>query len=131
MKQSRTKLSQLISWQALSGQLYSQSVEKIAAYLLSERRTNELDSIMRDVQASWAEAGYVEVLASSAHELSEGLKQKITQEVRKIHPTAKKIIITEVPDPSIIGGVRLNLADRQLDLSIEAKLNKFKQLVTP
>ena len=130
MKQSRTKLSQLISRQALSGQLDSQSVEKIAAYLLSERRTNELDSIMRDVQASWAEAGYVEVLASSDHELSEGLKQKITQEVRKIHPTAKKIIITEVPDPSIIGGVRLNLADRQLDLSIEAKLNKFKQLVT-
>jgi F0F1-type ATP synthase delta subunit len=28
----------------------------------------------------------------------------------------------------VIGGVRLSLANQQLDLSVESKLNKFKQL---
>jgi F0F1-type ATP synthase delta subunit len=36
--------------------------------------------------------------------------------------------VTEVLDPEVLGGVRLSLANQQLDLSVEAKLNKFKQL---
>jgi len=38
--------------------------------------------------------------------------------------------VTEVADPAIIGGVQIALADQQLDLSVEAKLNKFKQLTS-
>lgn len=130
MKQARVKISQVIAKQALDNQLDSQSIKKIAAYLLNERRTSELSSIMRDVQEVWAEAGRIEVLASSAHDLTGELKQRINTQVRQFYPNAKKIIITEIHDPSIIGGVRLNLPGRQLDLSIEAKLNKFKQLLT-
>ena len=101
---------------------------QIAAMLLVEGRVGELDSILRDIQADWALHGYVEVLARSAHPLSQATKDEIADRVRTLYPKAEKIVVTEVADPSVVGGVQINLADKQLDLSVEAKLNKFKQL---
>ncbi|MBC7582010.1 F0F1 ATP synthase subunit delta [Aeromicrobium sp.] len=127
MKAPRTRISSTIAESTLNSGSSTALVHEIAAYLLSENRVGELNSIMRDVQADWAKAGYVEVLASTAHELSADVRAKITKQVQTLHPDAKQIIVTEVLDPTIIGGVRLSLANRQLDLSVEAKLNKFKQ----
>lgn len=128
MKQSRTKLAQNISDRTLKDGSSKKLAREIAAYLLAERRTNELDSVLRDVHADWAEAGHVEVLAASAHPLTTATKAEINRQVKHIYPRANKIIITEVHDPSVIGGVQLELPNQQLDLSVEAKLNKFKQL---
>jgi F0F1-type ATP synthase delta subunit len=96
--------------------------------LLSEGRAQELNSVLRDVQVDWAESGYVEVLAASAHPLTTAVRADIERQVKTLYPNAKQIVVTEVPDPDVIGGVRLSLANQQLDLSVEAKLNKFKQL---
>jgi F0F1-type ATP synthase delta subunit len=101
---------------------------EIAAYLLSERRVSDLSSLTRDIQDMWANAGHVEVLASSTYPLSGEIKLHIEKIIKDVYPDAKEIVVTEVHDPAIIGGVRLNLANQQLDLSIKAKLNKFKQL---
>ena len=76
MKAPRTRIASTIADRTLnSGQSGQESAAKsvakeVAAYLLAENRVGELDSILRDVQADWAEAGYVEVLASSAFPLS-------------------------------------------------------------
>lgn len=129
MKTPRTRIAKTIADKALTGNPKKLSKE-VAAYLLSERRANELDSLLRDVQADWAEAGYVEVIASSAHPLSTSVKSDIAKRVQKLYPKAKKIIVTEEHDAEIIGGVKLTLANQQLDLSVEAKLNKFKQLTS-
>jgi F0F1-type ATP synthase delta subunit len=130
MKASRTKLAQAIADHTLKTGASKSLSREVAAYLLSERRVNELDSVLRDVQADWAAAGFVEVIASSAHPLTAAAKADITRQVKRLYPAAKRIIVTEVHDPAIIGGVRLNVANRQLDLSVEAKLNTFKQLTT-
>lgn len=131
MKAPRTRIARVVADKTLQGGktgLPKRFVRELAAYLLSERRTGELSSIMRDIQADWAEAGRVEVIASSAHPLSAAVKADVVREMKRLYPSAKEIAVTEQRDPAVIGGVRLNLADRQLDLSIEAKLNKFKQL---
>jgi len=128
MKQSRTKLAQTIAGQTLKKGASRRFSQEVAAYLLAEGRVSELDSLLRDIQADWATAGHVEVLAASAHPLSAGVKAEIKKQVKRLYPAAKQIIITEQHDPEVIGGVRLNLPNQQLDLSIEAKLNKFKQL---
>lgn len=130
MKTARSRIATIIADKSLAGGSKKALSNEVAAYLLSERRISELDSLLRDVQADWAKAGYVEVMASSAHPLSATAKAEITKQIKRLYPQAKKIIVTEVHDPEILGGVRLNLADEQLDLSVEAKLNKFKQLTT-
>jgi F0F1-type ATP synthase delta subunit len=130
MKTPRTQIAHIVADSALSGGSTKKLSQEVAAYLLSERRIGELASLLRDVQADWAEAGFVEVLASSAHPLTADVKANIQRQMKKLFPSARRIIVSEIHDPYVIGGVRLNLANQQLDLSVEAKLNKFKQLTT-
>lgn len=130
MKLSRVSIAHTIADKALKSGVTPQLSQEVAAYLLTEGRVNELSSVMRDVQAELEQEGYVEVVARSAHDLDQSNRESITSRVKSIFPNAKQIIITEIHDPNVIGGVRLSLANQQLDLSVEAKLNKFKQLTT-
>ncbi|MFI5270896.1 MAG: F0F1 ATP synthase subunit delta [Candidatus Saccharimonadales bacterium] len=130
MKEPRTQISQMIASKVLKSGSSKKLLQEIAALLLFEHRVGDLDSILRDVQNDWANNGYVEVLATSAFPLDKSTKLDIEKRIKKYYPNAKRIIVTEIRDPEIIGGVRLNLADKQLDLSIEAKLNKFKHLTS-
>ncbi len=130
MKQSRTKISKTVANQTLKSGSTKKSSQQLAAYLLAERRVHDLSSIVRDIQQDWANAGYVEVLAFSAHQLSASIKSDIAKQIKQLYPSAKQIIITEVHDPEILGSVKLSLANQQLDMSVEAKLNRFKQLTT-
>lgn len=128
MKTPRTRIAQVIADRTLKGGSDDKLVREVAAYILAERRVGELNSLMRDVQEDWAQAGQVEVIASSAYPLSPEVRRDIEAQVTSLYPNARRIIVTEVLDPDVIGGVRLRLANQQLDLSVEAKLNKFKQL---
>ena len=128
MKQSRVKLAQTVARRSLEGKDTAKLSREVAAYLLQEGRVGELESILRDVQVDWAEAGMVEILAYRAHALSADTKREITGQVKNVYPQATKITITEIEDPEVIGGVRLVMPNQQFDLSVEAKLAKFKQL---
>lgn len=129
MKASRARLARLVADRTLKQGVSKRFDREVAAYLLSEGRVNELDSLLRDVQADWAEVGHVEVAARSAYPLSTAVKADIRREVKKVHPKARQIVINEVIDLDMVGGVRLNLPNQQLDLTIRTKLNTFKQLV--
>ena len=130
MKTSRTTIARIITDQTLKGGSTKKLSQEVAAYLLGERRVGDLDSLLRDVQDGWAEAGFVEVLAASAHPLPSQVKLDIKSHLKRLFPGARQIIVTEVRDPDVIGGVRLTTANQQLDLTARAKLNKFKRLTT-
>lgn len=109
---------------------------EIAAYLLEARRTGELNSLLRDIMEVRASRGIVEVMAVTAHPITAAVRADIEKNIRK-HillaagaPAASKIIVSERLDPAVVGGVRLELANRQLDLSVRAQLNRFKQLTS-
>lgn len=128
MKTSRSKIANMIADKTLKDGVAPEYVKEIAAYLLSEHRIGEVDSLLRDVQAAWASRGYVEVLARTAHSLTPQETEEIRRQISALYPNAQNVAVTEVSDLNVVGGVRLSLANQQLDLSVEAKLNKFKQL---
>ena len=128
MKTSRTQLAGIIGRRTLARQFGKAEVKSLAAYLLEEKRTGDVDSLLRDVQAVWAEHGFVEVVATSAHELSPQVVRDIEAEVRTIYPEAKRIAVAARLDPEVVGGVRLDFAGHQLDLSVAARLQQFKTL---
>lgn len=130
MKTPRSDIADIVAKKSLKATSTKKLGREIAAYLLDTGRTRELDPLLRDVQADWVEVGYVEAVAVSAHALDARARTDIKAKVRGLYPRAKKIIITEQYSPEVIGGVRIELPNEQLDLSIEAKLNKFKQLTT-
>jgi F0F1-type ATP synthase delta subunit len=128
-----TKISRLKIAAAVADKLDLTKNEKqlsreIAAYLLSVRRTGELDSLLRDVMQIRADRGVVEVTAVTAFPLTTAVRADIEKNIRTHFPSAKTIIVSETHDDTVVGGVRLELANQQLDLSVRAKLNRFKQL---
>ncbi len=99
---------------------------EIAAYLLAERRTGELDSLLRDIMQYRADHGIVEVTAVSAFDLSVESRDDIEREIRQLYPEVRQIIISPRIDPDVIGGVKLEFANARLDLSIQSKLNRLR-----
>ena len=128
MKTPRSTMASTIAAHTYYDGTSKEYAKEIAAMLLYEGRAGELDSLLRDIQADWALHGYVEVLAYSAHPLTDTVKAEIATQVKQVYPKAEKVVVAEMTDPSVVGGVRIRLAHQQLDLTVEAKLNQFKQL---
>ncbi len=128
-KVSRGKLAVLLAERFAKTTDPKQLEREVAAYLLSEKRVGELDSLLRDISQYRADHGRVEAEAVSARPLSALVQDDLKAALRTVYPAADKITINERIDKTVVGGVRLQLANQQLDASIRAKLNKFKQLV--
>ena len=65
------------------------------------------------------------MILPSAHALSEAQKAQISTIFGKA-TDAKEIILQETIDPDVIGGVRLQTADHQLDLTVQRQLQRLK-----
>jgi F0F1-type ATP synthase delta subunit len=130
MKIPRSTLAHVLTRKSLGSMNRQAFADEIAAYLLSERRTGELDSLMRDMIDYRSKDGIVEVRAISAHPITSRGLRDIEAEVRTVYPAAKHIIISTMHDNTVIGGVRLEFPNQQLDLSVHARLSHFKHLTT-
>lgn len=128
VKAPRSRLAAIIAERIQQTSGSKELSQEIAAYLLAEGRTGELESILRDVMQYRADHGIVEITAVDARPLNDSVKSDIENLIKGIFPSSNKIIISEKIDTNVIGGVRLELANQQLDLSIRSKLNRFKQL---
>jgi F0F1-type ATP synthase delta subunit len=128
VKTPRARIAATVADHTLKQGVSKAYAREVAAYLLAERRVADLNSLLRDVQADWADKGHIEVIARSAHPLSDQVKRDIEARVKPLYPAASNVFVTEIIEPELIGGVQLSVANKQLDMSVEAKLNKFKQL---
>jgi F0F1-type ATP synthase delta subunit len=129
-KVSRTQLAKLLAERFATTQDPAKLEQEVAAYLLSEKRASELDSLMRDIAQLRADEGYVEADVVSAFPLTPAAEADVKAVLKSAYPRAKSIRLNERRDEHVIGGVKLELANQQMDMSIRAKLNRFKQLVT-
>lgn len=132
MKLSRSRLARVLAERyAQPGSDVARLNQEVAAYLMTEKRTGELDSLLRDMQQYRADHdGVVEAKAISAFPLSDAVRADIEAKLRGTFPQATNIIISEQVDETVVGGVRLELANQQLDLTVRGKLNLFKELTT-
>ena len=130
MKTSRHSLVDVISERTLHITDSKKLASEIAAYLLEENLTSDLDSIMRDVMKYRLEHGIVEVDVISAHKLSDQDITDIKDLLVSEFPEATSYSIDERIDPYVIGGVKLEFPGSQLDLSVFSKLNLFKRHMT-
>lgn len=128
-KVPRHEIAEMIAEKSLKSNT-SGLAQEVAAYLLTEGRSDELDSLLRDVMLARAERGVIDVKVVSKYDLTEQVRDDIRAQISSLYPNAKRIELNEYFDPNVIGSIRVELADKQLDLSVQAKLNKFKTLVT-
>ena len=101
---------------------------EIAAYLLAERRTSEIESILRDIMQYRTDHGVLEAEVVTAHEVTEHVMTEVKQLLRTAYPNTKSVHLATRLDPTIIGGLRVDMANEQLDMSVSSKLATFKRI---
>ncbi len=125
---TRPQIASAIAKQTLDLQGTTKLKKAIASYLLEENRVDELDSIMRDVIAYRAAYGHVEATVVSAYPISAAVKADVLAVIKQQSPGAASYVINQRLDPDVIGGIRIEFDGHELDLTVQAKLNTFKQL---
>lgn len=124
---SRTALARYV---AGSSKPTTELASEIAAFLIENGKTSDLDSLMRDVmEIRGQEDGVVELTAESAYPLSQDLEDQIKSVAKKIYPNAREIVIHHELNKQVIGGVRLQFANASLDLTIESKLHTLREAI--
>jgi F0F1-type ATP synthase delta subunit len=126
---TRKELAEVIGAKTLHHTDKASLVNGLAAYIATEHKIINVDSLLRDVMQYRLEHGYVEAVAVSAHPLPKQVLDDITSLLRQRFPDARHIRVDSVLDETVVGGVRIELPQEVLDLSIRNKLNMFKRLV--
>lgn len=125
---SRRHLAEVIGEKTLHITDSKELAREVAAYLLDTGQSASLESLIRDVMEYRAGHGIVEAIATSAYEIDERVIADITEILRKEYPKAKHITVISRIDPTVVGGVKVSLANEQLDMTVREKLDTFKRL---
>jgi F0F1-type ATP synthase delta subunit len=130
MKVSRHILAQAIAERTLHVSDGKLLAREIAAYLLEERRTADLESILRDIMQYRTDHGVLEAEVVSVHELQSHVLSDVKDILKTAYPKAKTVHLGSRQDESLVGGVRIDMANQQLDMTLKAKLATFKRLTS-
>lgn len=125
---SRPELAEVIGERTLHVTDVNILKQAIAGYLLEENRTDDIESLMRDVLKYRAKHGHIEATVVSAYPLSPALRASVEDALKSEFPGAKSYVLNKRIDESVVGGLRLEMAGEELDLTVRAKLNTLKRL---
>ncbi len=128
MKYSRLELAQIINRQILDGANSKQLAQEVAAFLLTNSLTDQLDSIIRDIKLIRQQNGILDVKVISRFPLNQPILDNLKQLLKQSYHNVKEILIEPIIDNSLIGGVRLEMADSSLDLSLSNQLKTLLSL---
>lgn len=111
------------------GGAVSENLLNFLMLITEKRRTDGLFE-MQDAYKKryFSDQGICEVTAITAVALDSALETKLVDKLGQI--TGKKIVLHSKVDPSIMGGVILNLGSEQIDTSVRTRLNELAQKMT-
>lgn len=101
---------------------------QIAAYLVAEHYTKDLDVILRDVMTARAKSGTVEANVTTAFPLSSSVKTEVQQLLKQEYPEAQQFVLQSTVDPEALSGVRIQTPDKQLDETARGKLENLRRM---
>lgn len=119
---SRRKLAGFIASELEAGK-GKDAIQKAAAYLIENRQTHSVDSLVRDIEEILAQSGTVVADITSARPLGKEDKAAIARLLG-----AKELHTRETIDPSVLGGVRVEMSGKRLDATLKAKIDLLKEI---
>lgn len=117
---SRRKLAEYVAGRVIKGDA-KKALDELAAFLVETRRTDELELLVRDIEQELADHGVVVADITTAHPLSDSLKEGIKELVG-----GKTLQVRETIDESVLGGVRVDIPGKRFDGTIRRKLTALK-----
>jgi F-type H+-transporting ATPase subunit delta len=121
MRLSRRKIATYAADRLLDGASKKEVLRSVAAYLVETRRTREQILVVREIEDVLALRGYVVADVTSAHPLSEALKSQIKELVK-----ADTLQLRELVDPTVLGGMKIDVPGKRFDGTIRRKLTALR-----
>jgi len=121
LRLSRRKIATYAADQLLAGVSKAKVIRSVAAYLVDARRTRERTLLVRDIEDALASRGHVIADVASAHPLTTVLEAEIKKLVG-----ADSLQLRELVEPSLLGGVRIDIPGRRFDGTIRRKLTALR-----
>lgn len=124
----RTELASVIAQLLEKNKPSKQLSHQIAAYLIAEHYTKDLDVILRDVMTARAKNGTIEANVTTAFPLSSSVKTEVQKLLKQEYPAAKQFVLQSSVQPEVLSGVRIQTADKQLDETARGKLENLRSM---
>lgn len=100
-------------------------MQVLAAYLFEQKRTGEADLLITDIERELhLQAGILSAKVVSARPLSDVLRTALTK-MLTAETQAKRVVLAEEIDKSLIGGLVARTPDAELDTSVRTKLQQI------
>lgn len=119
---SRRKIAAYYADELLAGR---DITKQLAAYLAESRRAREADLIVRDIETALADRGVLVADVASSRELSSSSKSAIESYLKQT-VNATRVQLRESVDSTLLGGVRIAAAGRELDGTLRHRINQLK-----
>lgn len=121
---SRHKIASIIADKIVARESVELLLKQTAAYLIETNRTREYELLVRDIEDALAHRGTVIADVTSATPLSSEAQAAIKELARH----AKSVLVRETIDPSVIGGVRVELPGERFDNTVKHKIERLRAL---
>ncbi len=127
-KVSRRSLARYGANQLLRGVPARVVAKHLAAALIDSQHQKEAELLLADISYEPQSRGHLTAATvTTASQLSESLRAEIASLVKK-SSKVKQVILTEQIDKKIIGGVRIETAERTWDKTVIGQLNKLREM---
>lgn len=120
---SRRAVSSHVAERLLAGDF--EVIKALAAYLIETRQTRNVELFVRDIESVMLAKGHAIVDVTAAFELADKTKAEIAKFVTE-KTNANNVEIRESVDPSVIGGLKLQLPGKEMDATIARHLTVLK-----
>ena len=117
---TRRKIALHVAEKLLAGVSTAAAVKNAAAYLVAAGRAREIELLVRDIEDILAEKGVVVANITTAFPITDTLRS----EVRTM--LGGKAQLREMIDPSVLGGIKIDLPGKQYDATIQRKLTALR-----
>ena len=106
----------------------SQITLNLCTTLAGNARLNELTKVASTyAQLMKAKRGQVDATIISADPLTQKQSDQIAAAIKSTSKDAKEVVISSKVDPSIIGGIQVQIGDQFLDLSVKSRIEEISR----
>lgn len=123
---SRRKIASFIADRLVAGSNQMAIIRQLAAYLIDNRRTKEVQLIVRDIEFELQNRGVILAEVTTASKLTDATRKEIERLIVS-HADPGRIELRQFIDPSVIGGVRIDIPGKRLDATIARRLAIFRE----
>lgn len=124
MAASRRVLARAVA-DGIEGGADAKIIPKLAAFMLENGMDKHVEEVVGEIQYQLSQRGTVYATVTTARPLAKDLREVAESFVKK-QLGAKKVVIDEVVDPDIVGGIIIETPTFRFDASIARELRKLK-----